>query len=320
MAQRHSHYERSWAASFGVDAEILFRGVQELRCAVCGSVVNSPYIPPHVEDGLYRDVTPKHRAGWNNWNSMVTGGRPSSGMRPEIATYLTTAFPSARSYAEVGCPFQGLLGFLAPVADRRAAMVRATEGTHRRWMTALWRLERAARGGVNRLRDRRDPALRTSVEERTSWAPERFMISDPSGNRWQSGCIESGASCLQVAGSLSGVQSLTLDSLPWLVRSKGIIEIVGVFETLDHVRRPADLLRRIHYAARRILIVQHRAEHANRQHGFGFTEGLLDFLRDDLAPDSIMDLSKDFGGGTSFVWLLDFETNRQPDSNWREAS
>jgi hypothetical protein len=113
---------------------------------------------------------------------------------------------------------------------------------------------------------------------------------------------------------------LTLDSLPWLVRSKGLIDIVGVFETLDHVRRPADLLRRIRDAARCILIVQHRAEHANRQHGFGFTEGLLDLLKKSLSPDSVIDLSKDLGGGTSFVWLLDFGTNGHPESGRREAS
>lgn len=306
MNQQHSHYERSWASHFGLTAEELFKGVSEILCTRCGCVFNSPYFEPYVEDKLYRDVTPRHRAGWQNWNALMSGSKPTSRSRHKIADYLINRFPKVARYAEIGCPFQGILPLLSTESDRRAAIRRSATRGNTPGVALLSHLERFVHRV--RYRDRSGDILSTSpnIDAKSFWAPERFMISEPSGNRWQSGCIQSGASCLGVVGSLANVHSLSLDSLPSLVESRGLLDLISVFESLDHVRFPIELLHILCKSTQRLLIVQHQASKANRQHGFGFTGKFLDYLVGEVQPQQVTDLSSHFGNQVSFVWLLEF--------------
>jgi len=132
------------------------------------------------------------------------------------------------------------------------------------------------------------------------------MISEPSGNRWQLGCSRYGATCLQNVAALPGVRAMTLDSLQSWVDARGRLDVIGIFETLDHVRRPVELIRRIEPLTRCLVLVQHHARHANRQHGFGFMPEFESFLVRDLGVTSVVDLSISLGGGVSFVWILSF--------------
>jgi hypothetical protein len=296
------HYLKHAARRAGVAVDALVAAAKVQRCAACGSGYLDPWLSPETASFVFVEATPDHIAGWALFERWLGSASPSDTESANARLWAEISRRAGRveSYAEFGCPFQGLLLHFAGAekdlsrraADFAAALDREPDA---RW-TGATRLHRAlgrvadaaavayhrARGLRSRLRGESVPASAAPPP------PRRYLLTQDTVRAWGGDCTRYGHSCRYFGAKTLGATVLpfSADGLP-----EGSLDLLGVFNFLDHTGDPLAVLRRGLALARRVAVVTHHASMAGKQHLYAFGEDFPLWLRRVLPEAEVEDLT-----------------------------
>ncbi len=309
------------------------------RCDNCDTIYNDPYFTLPFRANLFQNVHPQHGAGWQRFLRWHTKGAQN-----DSGTCDKAAFEIAKRlcgdvdvYAELNCPFMGLLMTFAPddvqsAAERHVRLARNRRSINfpvsvfnyerrkslyrrlpksmpfRRLKSLDRRLSLALKGlltsiiiGAAWCRGTLNASLhhRAPIPDGYALPATRYLISEPSSIFWGANCSSEKVSCQGVAAALLDAQTISLREM----KIAGIKpDIVGAFDVVDHVDQPTSLILSLLDDCRVLLIRTHHQEEKSSQHLFGFSTKFLDFLK--TTGISGIDLTKQVKSKNAYYLLL----------------
>ncbi len=298
------YYLKPVADNFGLSVDLLVENIKVYRCLECESFYCSPWFGIAPISQLFNVLSPTHIAGWRNFEYWLRGKNiPTDDRNEQIIKILTSKFGAPKSYAEFGCPFQGLLPIMetmrgtSPIgrikrfseAIRIPNDVRLTRLTFlyntlhssiMQFLKVLINLERLL--GITKTHEGANLAAYFEKVSKT-------LLTTDTSLSWGGNCTRFGKSCRALASSIFGADIVPLTE--YSNQTSGLIDIIGVFNTLDHTRNPMQVLDKLTTIGRSIVLVNHRATSAGRQHSFAFANNLASYLQNRYANLNVIDLS-----------------------------
>ena len=282
----------------GVTVDELFEGVRQCVCAGCGTVYLDPHMGNELQTLLFQVVSPTHVAGWTQWEIATRTGRGQPHLR-HLAEHLEATFGSCNRYVEVACPFSGML--LATVDASALTSWQSSGAPSARVdsrMTVMARLyahiERFGLRAIDFLLAIRRRTSRVEVQISGAEHPlsrKRTLALVPSLLRWNLGCQRYGWHCGQVAREVLSCEIAHLEDL-----DADSADVVGIFNSLDHLPDPLNILRKSLQIAPLVVISGHRPSHTKYQHGFALDFEVLKSIgrRNSFAVSEISELIGDW--------------------------
>jgi hypothetical protein len=222
-----------------------------------------------------------------------------------LANKLENTLGRPKHYVEIACPFSGLLlatahstelrkwrAITSPStrSDSRKAEIARLQNIFERvglrfvgMMVTVWRCY-ARLLGITKSTDRLFTGKRT------------FAVV-PSLRRWGLSCIQFGFGCSQVALQALTCELAFLDDL-----APDAADICGVFNSIDHVEEPANLLKRCLEIAPNVVVSGHK-QRSGFQHGYGLDIDTFRFLGAKYSF-AVTDLSKQIDDWPSQEYLV----------------
>ena len=271
MKRKSNRYLEGLALAKGADTAELIAAMTEFECRNCGAVYLDPHLSSAAERCLY-EVTPMHRRGLQRLEERLArrAGRPDI---TQLWNAVTKHLGPIQLYAEVGCPFQGAL--LEGADSRRLRTISRllrwghlkrsfapTSSTHERWRSAAIALRSVGVLGAYGNGALFSQSIHVRADFPEAWLPH---------------CSVFGTPC-----SMLGEEIASAISRPLPNAATTQIDLVGIFNWLDHVADPLQLLREIALKSRGILLTGHLAVDAGLQHRFGLTNRSLLWLASQL--------------------------------------
>ena len=295
-AFQSNRYIAAFARKAGVPEAAFFAALEPQRCLSCGALYFDPWLSLAGQKALYERVYPQHNLGWYTFWSVLA----KPGERPrEAAVYaaLRRHVPGLRTYAELGCPFLGLLPYLA--------LRRYEHGSARFWdYPGAWpgrpaagtypqvrghridfeRLGRFVAGCLDRLqllcalppRRLRERRLVRRAREIETRAVACYYLRQPSTTLWGAGCRSLGADCRTALEGVFRVTSLDFEDAE---AARLRFDVVGICNALDHFKNPRALLRRVFDFTDHVYLEGHHSRgDLGKQHLFYVEEETLPAL------------------------------------------
>src|SRR5690606_26295716 len=97
----------------------------------------------------------------------------------------------------------------------------------------------------------------------------RVLLSNPSTLMWGYNCVAYGVNCQHMAVHTLGAEIVPLDAA---AKNGMALDLVGVFNSLDHMDFPVETLRKALTVARFVVVVTHTSAQAGKQHLFALTQ------------------------------------------------
>ena len=315
------HYIEHAAAGLGISVEEYVDRVRTYRCLSCDSHFCDPWLSPELASALFCADAPDHIAGWSHFEDWMHPTPNLTQVRNErLYLAVTRRIGAVTSYAELGCPFQGFLlqlkGYEAAPKQRVDLFAKALDRppdvrwrkivriyhTAQRWCGRLavlgFRARRFLRSAAGvKPKDLSQSTTSHSLSKAAmplSFLPQhRCLLTQDTINGWGSNCVRYGVSCKYVAHRV-----LDADVIPLVEAQQNnfAFDLIGIFNSLDHIMSPLELLRTCLELTDHVLIVTHHATHAGKQHLFAFGEGFADWLNTSLKDVSAEDLGDEVDG------------------------
>lgn len=245
------------------------------RCVTCHAVFCDPWLSATAAAQLYGVGFSQHVNGWRTFYGHLGAGAggddPCDTVEP-LAGFLREAAAPLECYAELNCPFSGLLPYFARREDparlerRRWRRARAWIGLGQRHPPAAGRALRrvaghVARRGGARGREAAGPARPSRVPGVP--ATRRLLVAQ-SSLCWGTNCVAQGVTCHAVSAGLLDAPVITLED----ARREGLRFDAVLLTNLDHFFEPMALLEYFLASARLVLIAGHASGRFSRQHLF----------------------------------------------------
>jgi hypothetical protein len=266
----HNRYTNAMAAYAGIPADQLLAKIDVYRCTDCTTEYCDPWVTREFAAEIYGVVMGQHRFGWwmfdqwaNNLNEFST-----SRMKQEVIwKYLLKHAGKINSYAEVNCPFAGFMTYFDRMNGPLAEDERARISDFIIAMREAYHESQAFGGWPKKLDRPAPPAL----------APgNRYVIREPSSYFWGNNCVHQNTSCHAMAMMLFGVQTTSFAE----IADQAIeLDVIGLFQALDHFVDPMTVLEKALDAARVVIVVGHGLNNSiHKQHQFQFGGEFLEYL------------------------------------------
>lgn len=270
MNTKPDSYTERFADYVGTPHDQLVADARQFVCEDCGTVYLDPYFTDASQAQLYQLASPTHISGWTEWEIAARTGQGRPHML-QLATQLEAHHGPVGHYVEVACPFSGML-----LATAEPTILRSWKPSSAVSVKPDWRMTRMARlhSGLERLMLRAvDVVLALRRISGKSAQPvgkgsrplsgRRTLALSPSLRRWNLGCSRYGSSCGQVAMQTLDCEVALLSDLP-----SDSADMIGIFNSLDHVQDPLDVLLKCLTIAPRVVVGGHEPNRAKYQHPF----------------------------------------------------
>jgi len=254
-------------------AALSVREIRELlqvhRCEECSASYCDPWLSRRTSGRLYATGFGQHVQGWRIFHESLADSDVETHCywQKHAWEWIRAAFGPVRSYAELNCPFTGLLTLF-----RRAE---SDPASYRRLVQASLRNARSGRrypGGLGAsFRRLLRPAVSARAMRLVGSGPvatprERCLVIEPSSLCWGSNCISSGVSCHALAPDLLGAALSNFED----VCRDGIRFDVAVLTQLDHHFEPMALLDRFLEVSTVVMVAGHSSNRFTKQHLMAF--------------------------------------------------
>jgi hypothetical protein len=264
----------------GITFDQLLSELRLYRCTFCRAFFFNPWLNLRARSEVFTTGHPIHNVGWRNYQERLEQHLNPS-LQVDVSTLLGTIFKysgSLSTYLEMGCPFQGLLLHLADddlLHSAQPGMIsynsmRSTE--YQRFLRPLRIFMRIGTIGATaaklttRLRRSRNK-LRGRWYQATLSTPvpnlKKYFIPLQSSKFWGNNCSMYGNSCTAVASHSLQAELLTYQHF---IDSEQEFSAVGLFNVLDHLDEPIDVLRKSLRRSRVVLCLSHDAPFSPQHH------------------------------------------------------
>ena len=272
MNAKPDSYTQRFAEFLGTTHSDLLNGSQQIECGDCGAVFLDPWLSKGSQTTLFQLASPTHISGWTEWEVATrTGvGRPHM---IALAELLEKTLGRPKHYVEIACPFSGLLLATAPAQGVAQWRAKSSPSSRPDWrMTkmariySVWdRLGLRVTDAILAIRRRLARAPRPTATAGGMFSGARTFAVVPSLRRWSLGCNRFGTGCSQVA-----LQALTCDVAMLDELAPNSANLVGIFNSLDHVEDPVAVLRKCLEIAPHVVVAGHEPSRAKYQHAYAF--------------------------------------------------
>ena len=294
------HYLKHAAARLGNTVEHLVDAVQVFQCSTCRTYYCDPWISPEVASYVFTEGAPDHIAGWENFEHWLSSDslNDAQGANHKLYRVLEKKIGTVSSYAEFGCPFLGFLLLFKAQEERPSRRMALFAGAMQRKVDVRWtkvaRLHHAATSWANQLviGYHKVRAVKESLRARkmrvasgngsdrkdasvVSMPKTRLFLTQETTRAWSNNCVRYGGSCRYYAGRVLDAVVLPFDET---VRTNRRVDLLGIFNSLDHTSDPLGVVRKGLKLARHIVIVAHHASHAGKQHQYAFDDKFPQWL------------------------------------------
>lgn len=276
---KKSYYSKILRRLASVEHDTIRDSSKTYACLICGLLVRYPFFGSDLLTRLYLDAAPVHRAGWRNFLAALADDRAD---RSDVLRQLwldTCEFlPPVETYAEFGCPFQGLIvsRFASPEA-RRSVRRQLTSGPRRNVASPSAIANGRLIAYVNRLTAPRGRRKGAATHQDLLGGITQFVVTDGSITRWGLGCVQFGQTCWQVSCRLSESRVIGMAELRSELGERRL-SLLAFFDTLDHTRDLREVVDWALDVSDAILIVSHDITEATLQHEFAFTGSALSYV------------------------------------------
>lgn len=279
------YYANVMLAHFAIDEAALRDTVTLKECAHCGTYWHDPWLARSVVAAVYHYGAGLHREGWFQLRDWMDGTpRADDRAKQLLLDLVRRLVPGMTDYAEVACPFSGLMPLLTD--DRLVEP--GDRALLKRKISWLGRLHTS----TDLRREHREvfpahPLVNAvSPPNPAAGRPQRWLLLEPSDLCWGSSCIVFGAGC----------QALALDTMVDRIAGFEILEteavrpgVIGFFNILDHFSSPMRPLHRALDLAELVLVSLHAFGWTDLQHKHNIGPGFPRLLRD--GGVSVVDLT-----------------------------
>lgn len=319
------HYLKFAADKLQMPIEQLLDTIKVFQCDECRTFYCDPWISSETASYIFTDGAPDHMAGWGNFEHWLSAPCPNAvgATNQRLYQLVEERIGRLSAYAEYGCPFQGFLLLfrgMEVAPDQRIdlfsqAMKRSPDI---RWSTSprvylrAQRIAGALTIGYHRLRLKKE-AMRARAAEAISPCyplPEkRTLLTQETTKRWGNNCVRYGGSCNYYSSRILGAEVLPFDE-KLSIHTDGQpaeYDLIGIFNIIDHTNAPLEVLRSSLRLARHVVVVNHHASTAGKQHLFAFHHSFPNWLASTLKGVTVEDLSpfvgREVAGGYNFVLI-----------------
>jgi hypothetical protein len=252
--------------------------LQAWRCEACTSVYCDPWLSRSASASLYTTGFGQHFGGWQILHESIAGkdGETHAHWREHTWDRVAAIAGPVSSYAELNCPFSGLLPYFrrkevgAAAYRRLARRVKRSARSRRRYPRGVF-------GTLRRAFDVAPPQQpsRSPSQKALDYPAERVLVLEPSAACWGSNCVSQGVTCQSLA---DGLLAATLATAGDLERDERRFD-VAVLTQLDHFFDPMTVLERFLERARLVVVASHLSNYFSKQHPYMFGPGIAEHLR-----------------------------------------
>jgi hypothetical protein len=293
---RSNRYIAAFARTAGMEERALFDTLTAYTCGKCGGLYFDPWFSLACQRRLYGQIYPQHNLGWYRFWSSVAD--PAGQTREAaVVAALRAHVGRLETYAELGCPFNGLLPYLG--------LREYARGGTRFWdHPGSWRGRHAAgmyphvRGNVlnfervglwlagllDRVQLARAYPARRLVQRALVRSGRARRVGDH-GVRcvyirhqpttlWGGACASLGVDCRQALDDVFGIGAVDLED----VATAGLrFDVIAVCNALDHYKQPARLVERLFAFTDHVYLEGHHGEgDFGKQHLFFFEPATIE--------------------------------------------
>ncbi len=268
--------------------DALLTEFQPYLCRSCGAHYLEPWLSLKQQNRVFSLRHSIHNVGWRNFQEKFEfNSNPSTGLPPsELLALIKTRIPEIRTYAEFGCPFQGLLLNLADFTNVDESFSSGREfnsmayKNYKRFLTPARIFMRSATMAkqislqltkVRRLKHKIRKRYRPQIQHSNSIT--RYFVPLHSTAFWGQNCSMYGDSCTATAIKSLSCTEISLQQFVDIGGSKPF-DLVGLFNILDHQSNPVELLRTCASRSKAIICMGHAPPYG-RQHHFGLSDSFF---------------------------------------------
>lgn len=307
-------YLRPYADSAGLSLADLYESIKAFECRACGAVFFNPWFDQSARNRIFIEGHPVHNVGWRSLQERFEQRlNPNLQIAPDLLMEAVRArVGKVSSYAELGCPFQGLLLHMADddligsVGRDRSRFTSMRAQDYQRFLPPLrlfMRLGGLANAGarqlsiVRRKRNRlRGRWYEDSFPEETREVLRTFVPLQ-SSKFWGLNCSLFGDSCTALANRALGA---TVVPYPQFADSPTTYDLIGIFNVLDHQDDPLSLLRQCLKKGRAVVCLGHEAP-ISPQHHYGLGRSFFESLKETIDSCLVEELSQEDSGTVLYL-------------------
>lgn len=297
-------YLKPLADTLHLDLEEIYKQLETFICRKCGAVFFNPWFNQSARNRIFIQGHPIHNVGWRTFQERFEQNlNPNLQIPPDqLIDLLRSRVGELNAYAELGCPFQGLLLHMADddmvsSAGRISSVFTSMRPRdYRRFLPPLRLFMRV--GGLGNLLVRMlSLSRRRRNQLRGRWRDEQFseqtrdisraFVPLQSSKFWGLNCSMYGESCSAIASRALGA---TVVPYPQFAKSSITYDAIGIFNVLDHQEDPLSLLRECLSKGRAVICLSHEAPIAP-QHHYGLGRAFFESLTKTVDCCSVEELS-----------------------------
>ncbi len=273
-------YLQALRSDLGMPLEVIRDSTVVYECKQCATIYCDPWLRYELASDVYNVVYGQHNRGWDALFGWVAG-KPIQ-YYGSIYETIQERVGGIYSYGEFICPFQGNLFCmrdleLGEVTKEELFDVSKQYLTARQQDSAMSSdpackkalLANRAESAISKLRELNRKLRPSSVD--------RYLLYSATSLCWGHNCIGGGASCKSLASVMLNARVLTVLEAQ---KQKLTLDLMGVYNTLDHVTDPLSTLDNLLAMARYVLLINHAQPIITKQHHFVLRPGLSKFLRE----------------------------------------
>lgn len=307
-------YLKPLASTMGSDIAEIYESLKTFQCGVCGAVFFNPWFDQSARNLIFVQGHPVHNAGWRNLQERFEQGlNPSLQIEPRLLMEAVNArVGEVRTYAELGCPFQGLLLHMAhddsigSISQEMSVFTSMRSHDYRRFLPPLrlfMRLGGIASYGARQLsivRRRRNKLRGRWYEDafpEETLGVSRTFVPLQSSKFWGLNCSMFGDSCTALA---SRVLSASVVPYEQFSNSTVTYDLIGIFNVLDHQDDPLSLLRLCLSKCRAVVCLGHEAP-ISPQHQYGLGRTFFEMLSKNVGSCVVEELGREDSGDVLYL-------------------
>jgi len=249
------------------------------ECSRCSTVFCDPWLKYEVASEIFNVVYGQHNRGWDALYGWLAN-KPVQSFRALLDLAIDYVGPIS-TYGEYMCPFMGNLMFYRDEElqkiDKNTLYDASISYITARHQNAKLSADRKNKSEILRERSKASlEKLQSLRKNKKEISIKRYLLHEASSLCWGHGCIGDGVNCKSLVGPLLAANILTTQEA---LGQNLKIDLIGVFNTLDHVTDPLGTLYDLLEISSAVLLINHAQPIISKQHNFVFRPGFLDYLR-----------------------------------------